>query len=143
MKKILLAGVIAACSASAYAVPDTWSMGAAQGFTEYSISNGAGNAVIIACNEGAGEGYDNSVSVYSNDRSLDGDISFLIDDEAYYIPENTTTRSGANAWVSFTSAITRASEFEVYVNNKPAGKFKPRAKNSQKIFSDFECAPVE
>ncbi|HCU0242027.1 TPA: hypothetical protein OUE28_000939 [Morganella morganii] len=30
MKKILLAGVIAACSAPAYAVPDTWSIGAAR-----------------------------------------------------------------------------------------------------------------
>ncbi|HDS6886174.1 TPA: hypothetical protein QH084_002044 [Morganella morganii subsp. morganii] len=75
MKKILLAGVIAACSAPAYAVPDTWSIGAAR--------------------------------------------------------------------VSFTSAIPKAAEFEVYVNHKPAGKFKPRAKNSQKIFSYFECTPVE
>ncbi|HDF2341892.1 TPA: hypothetical protein PC598_001451 [Morganella morganii] len=34
---------------------------------------------------------------YSNDQSPDSDISFLIDDEACYIPENTTTRSGADA----------------------------------------------
>ncbi|MBW5407330.1 hypothetical protein ACISK3_03020 [Morganella morganii] len=92
MKKRVLAGVIAACSASANAVPGTRSMGAAQGFTEYSISNGSGDTVIIACNEGAGEGFDNNVSVYSNDQSRDGEISFLIDDEAYYIPENITGR---------------------------------------------------
>ncbi|WP_250209082.1 hypothetical protein [Morganella morganii] len=47
-EKILLAGVITACSA--YAVPDTWSMGAARGFTEYCISNESGDRVIITCN---------------------------------------------------------------------------------------------
>nr|WP_282490161.1 hypothetical protein [Providencia alcalifaciens] len=142
MKKILIAGVILGFSTASWAVPNIWSSSFAQGYFEYSITNESNDSVIIACNVGAGEGFDNGVSVYHDGQQLTGDISFLIDDEAYYIPENTTTRNGANAWVSFTDAIKKTSTFEVYVNNKPAGKFTSSPKNHKKTFSDFECDPM-
>lgn len=142
MKKILIAGLFFGFSAVSYAVPNIWSVSFAQGYTEYGIGNESNDEVIISCNGGAGEDYDHGVHVYKNDQAIEGNVSFLIDDEAYYIPEETKTRSGENAWLSFTNAIKTASTFEVYVNNKPAGKFTPSPKNHKNTFSDFECLPM-
>lgn len=142
MKKTLLACLAMSWGSCAYAVPNVWSVSSAQGFIEYGIANNTNDSVIIACNVGAGDDYDNGVHVYHGDDARTGTISFLINDESYYIPDSTKTRNGANAWASFTDAMRSATKFEVYINDKPAGKFTPNKNNHKKTFNDFECEPL-
>ncbi|MFL7884405.1 hypothetical protein AAD041_13450 [Proteus mirabilis] len=143
MKKILLACVLMSGSLSAFAIPNYWSATFAQGYMEYGISNDKHFSVIIACNIAADEEYDNGVYLYQDGHPIDtNNIAFVIDDEVYYIPEETKTRSEGNAWTLFTQAITKANSFTVYANDKPIGQFNPNPKNRAKIFADFDCNAV-
>ncbi|EOJ8666361.1 MULTISPECIES: hypothetical protein [Providencia] len=143
MKKILFACVLMSGSLSAFAIPNYWSATYAQGYMEYGISNDKHLSVIIACNVAADDEADNGVYVYHGEALIDThDIAFIIDDEAYYIPEETKTRSEGNMWDSFTRAIMKADQFEVYVDDKPIGKFQPNEKNRLKIFTNFQCDPL-
>ncbi|ENY6783359.1 hypothetical protein ACF1CY_000776 [Providencia rettgeri] len=140
MKKILLACCLMSGSLSAFAIPNYWSATYAQGYMEYSISNDKHLSVIIACNVAADDEADNGVYVYHGEVPINThNIAFVIDDEAYYIPEETKTRSEGNMWDNFTQAIMKADQFEVYVDDKPIGQFKPNAENRSKIMADFHC----
>lgn len=143
MKKILFACFLMGYSLSVFAIPNYWSATYAQGYMEYGISNDKHLSVIIACNVAADDNADNSVYLYHGENLIDThNIAFVINDEAYYIPEQTKTRSEGNMWNSFTRAIADADEFDVYVNDKPIGQFQPNAKNRLKTFTDFDCEPL-
>ena len=143
MKKRLFACFLMGYSLSVFAIPNYWSATYAQGYMEYGISNDKHLSVIIACNVAAGDEFDNGVSLYQGENLIDThNIAFVINDEAYYIPEQTQTRSEGNMWNRFTRAIADADEFNVYVNDKPIGQFTSNSKNRLKTFTDFDCEPL-
>ena len=143
MKKILFTCFLMAFSLCSFALPNYWSATYAQGYMEYGISNDKHLSVIIACNVAADDEADNSVYLYQGENPIDAqNIAFVIDDEAYYIPKETKTRSEGNMWDSFTRAIMKANQFEVYVDDKAIGQFQPNEKNRLKTFTDFDCEPL-
>lgn len=147
MKKTLTILSLLCCSVffihNAIAAPNLWGGNFAQGFMEYGIVNDKGDSVIITCNIGAGEGYDNSVAIYlANNKKYDNaesELEFVIADESYPIPSESMTRSGANAWDSFIGAIYKATQFEVYIDNKKIASFSPTPNNVKKVLKDMDC----
>lgn len=147
MKKLLTTLSLLCCSVfftnHALAAPNLWGASFAQGFMEYGIVNDKGDSIIITCNIGAGEDYDNSVAVYlANNKKYDNDktdIEFVIADESYPIPSETMTRSGSNAWDSFIGAIYKATQFDIYIDNKKIATFNPKANNVKKVLKDMDC----
>lgn len=143
MKKMIFACLLMGSAFTASAIPNYWSESFAQGYMEYGISNDQHLSVILACNIAADDDTDNGVHLYQDGNPIDTDnIAFIIDDEVHYIPDETKTRGNGNLWYKFTQAIAKATQFEVYVDDKPIGKFQPNEKNRQKIFTDFDCAPL-
>lgn len=129
------------------AAPNLWGGSFTQGFIEYGIVNDKGDSVIIACNAGASEDYDNSVTVsLADNKTYSADdnvyIEFVIEDESYPIPSESMTRPGSNAWDSFIWAISKATAFDVYINNKKVATFNPRANNVRKVLKDMECSSL-
>lgn len=101
MKKMMAVSLFL-FSASALAIPNIWTSGFGQGFIEYGISNDTGVTVVVACNVGADlEDYENSIDhsidISAGDHEVEGQIEFLIDDEAYFVPDSTKHRAGAAA----------------------------------------------
>lgn len=129
-------------SSCLYAVPNVWSVTSWQGFDEYYISDENNNSFIISCNTGYSPDVDHSVSIQSieSGKRVSGNLSFLIDDEAYYIPESKRTRSGETEWNRFVKAIGSATKFKLYSDNKLIGEYYPSKKNVEKIFGkEFKC----
>ncbi|UYZ85365.1 hypothetical protein MTZ49_07405 [Entomomonas sp. E2T0] len=150
MKKLLTIFSLLCCSVlfthHAMAAPNLWGSSFAQGFIEYGIVNDKGDSIIITCNIGAGDDYDNSVAIYlasnkqyENEKS---ELEFVIADESYPIPSETETRSGSNAWDSFVGAISTATQFDVYVDNKKITTFSPKANNVKKVLKDMDCSSL-
>lgn len=143
MKKMIYAYLLMGSTFSASAIPNYWSESFAQGYMEYGISNDKHLSVILACNIAANDDMDNGVHLYQDGNPIGSDnIAFIIDDEVYYIPDETQTRGNGNLWYKFAEAIAKATQFEVYVDDKPIGKFQPNKKNRVKIFTDFDCPPL-
>ncbi len=146
MKKMMAVSLFL-FSASALTIPNIWTSGFGQGFIEYGISNDTGMTVVVACNVGADpEDYENSIDhsidISAGDHEVEGQIEFLIDDEAYFVPDSTKHRAGAAAWTNLTEALSKAAEFKVYSDNKLVGEFKPNKKNVKKVLGDGMCAPL-
>lgn len=139
----MVLAILLAYSCNLLAAPNLWAVGSLQGYVEYGISNEHNDVVSIACNEAAGEDRDHSVTFTShNGQEYPSDkysIEFVINDESYIVPESSMTRSHAGQWDNFISAISKATAFDVYINNKKAATFNPRPKNVQKALSDIRC----
>ena len=111
--------------------PSIWKYGFGMGYSEYSIQNGEGITLWVACNEGAGADYDHGVNLEIGDESYsntdsDYPLTFIVDDRIEIAPPGTTTwRNGANAWAEFTDNISQARKIDVYLNDNKVTTFNP------------------
>lgn len=134
MKRLFIALVALSLSSTAYALPGYWDIGYGQGIVEYNLSNKEGDKVVISCNEGGFEDMEHSVDLYlkgssnslTSDDGDDAPIEFVIEDDAYYAPYESRTRSGENAWMRFTDALSKASTFTVFWNGEFFGEFESK-----------------
>lgn len=149
MKKLTLTILLISFSASVLSIPNVWTSGYAQGWSEYIITNNKGDTLLIACNIGAGEigdGYDHNLTFTSKsgkkiDRSSDN-LEVLINGiNASPGSMPTYTRNGANGWASFKSKIQKGKTIEIYISNQKVATFKPTAA-SRKELNDL-CDPMD
>ncbi|MFU9003073.1 hypothetical protein [Proteus sp. TSJ240517] len=137
-------------SCSALAIPNLWSYEFGQGNTTYDIENQNGASFTINC---TGNPDENNTLQHSVTLSLpkgetvnsydknDPSIVVVIDDEQYGIPSSLGWRNADNAWYNFIEAIGKATTFDVYLNNKPVGTWKPSKKNVSKVLNGIQtCA---
>ncbi|MEG5742925.1 protein YfjT [Enterobacter hormaechei] len=130
LSRYVLSGVLLT-SFNASAVPGLWQQGYGQGNTEYSVTDASGKMFTINCTENPDQNgiYQHSVfltlagdkTISSHDDSTD--ITVVMDHEQYAIPSTLGWRNGDNAWFSFIMDIRKASQFDVYVNDRKAGTF--------------------
>lgn len=130
-------------SFSAFAVPNVWRSGFAQGFSEYSIQDAKGQTLWVACNDGAGDEYDHSARFEIKSRSYENSdskypLTFLLDGKNEVIPpKNTDWRNGGNAWQEFSKGVAKAKKIEVFINNKKVTTFTPTANSIKNVASNI------
>ena len=61
----------------------------------------------------------------------------LIDGNGYWLPEKLGWRNGDNAWASFLEVITKASAFDVYVDDKKVASFAPTPQSTKTVLGDL------
>lgn len=140
-----LAVAMLASASVVHAVPNMWSIGFAQGVTEYIITSPEKVVFNLNCTGNPDEQNVLQHSVYLTlpDGTLlnshdDGtDITVVMNDSQYPLPSSLGWRNGDNAWVSFIDALGQATSFDVYVSDKKVGSFSPGRKNTQKELSDL------
>ncbi|AWZ71628.1 hypothetical protein CSC39_1776 [Escherichia coli] len=111
------------------------------GVTEFSIDNGKWG-INISCTGNPNENnvLAHTIYIYKGDKvvanSEENNISFVIDGEEFWgvVPDG--TRMNDNAWVSFVKAISTATGFELYINEKKVATFNPSAKNVKKVMDN-------
>lgn len=138
LSNIFLAIVLTVSTAVAHAIPNMWGSGFAMGETEYGIDND-GWGITVSCTSNPNENNILPHKIFiSKDgnvvaNSEDNDISFVIDGEEFWgvVPDG--TRNTDNTWVSFVKAISTATEFDLYLNQKKVATFNPSAKNVKKV----------
>ena len=140
LSRLMLAGVLLV-SFNASAVSGLWQQGYGQGNAEYSVTDSSGKMFTINCTENPDQNgiYQHSVfltlagdkTISSHDDSTD--ITVVMNHQQYAIPSSLGWRNGDNAWYDFIMDIRKASQFEVYVNDRKVGTFNPDVQNAQKI----------
>ncbi|MCG3884417.1 hypothetical protein I3271_06920 [Photobacterium leiognathi] len=156
IRTAVVAGFLSVVSASSIAaIPGFWSENFIQGYMQYDLASKAGQIFQLSCAEGArtdiDSSPDNSVYLYLDSNydksysSSEQNMSVLIDDVPFKIPSQTATSSDAGLWYQFYDALKGATEFTVYVDNKPVGTFNASKKNLAKIFgsdANASCAAM-
>jgi hypothetical protein len=140
LSRFALAGVLLA-SFNASAVPGLWQQGYGQGNAEYSVTDASGKMFTINCTGNPDQNgiYQHSVFLtLTGDKTVSSDddrtdITVVMDHQQYAIPSSLGWRNGDNAWYSFIMNIRKASQFEVYVNDRKAGTFSADLKNAAKV----------
>ncbi|CAM4130021.1 MULTISPECIES: hypothetical protein [Lelliottia] len=144
MYAILSAGSLA-FAMSAQAVPNMWSSGFGMGVTEYIITSPENVMLNLNC---TGNPDDQNILQHHVMLTLpDGSgadsqdentaITVVTDDQPFPLPSSLGWRNGDNAWLSFIDAISKATSFEIYVNDKKVGHFSPSAGNVHKVLADM------
>lgn len=139
LSRFALAGVLLA-SFNASAVPGLWQQGYGQGNAEYSVTDASGKMFTINCTENPDQNgiYQHSVFLtFAGDKTVsshdDGtDITVVMNHQQYPIPSSLGWRNGDNAWYGFIMDIRKASQFDVYINDRKAGTFSADLKNAAK-----------
>ncbi len=117
------------------AVPNYWYDGFAQGWSIYQINSNNQVKVYISCNTGFDFETDHNVIIYDNGKELKDNIEFVINGKVYFIPTlPTSTRGGGIEWDKTMSALSKATKFELYVNNKYMDTFTPSNENLNSVF---------
>lgn len=150
LPSVILAATLLAGVSTAHAVPNMWISGSNMGETEYSINNPEKAEFVVNCTVNPDEKsiLQHSVLVApANGKMLSSqdketDITVVIDNSQYPIPSFLGWRSGDNNWLSFIDALSKAADFDVYVNDKKIASFSPGIKNTQKVLSDLEDCRV-
>ncbi|EMB3677746.1 hypothetical protein U8458_004086 [Escherichia coli] len=141
LSNIFLAVVLTVTVSVAHAIPNMWGSGFTMGVTEFSIDNGKWG-INISCTGNPNENnvLAHTIYIYKGDKvvanSGEKNISFVIDGEEFWgvVPDG--TRMNDNAWVSFVKAISTATGFELYINEKKVATFNPSAKNVKKVMDN-------
>ena len=142
LHKISVTTILGLLSIPTYAVPNVWTSSFTQGYTEYVLSNSKNQTIIVACNEYADIHSDHGFYYYP--KGLNGNslplrnISILFDNSTVaYPPQDgglpTSTRGGANEWINFTRAISKAKKIDLYSNNKLIAAFTPTSNSVKSI----------
>ena len=128
------------------AAPNLWSDTFEQGWVYFIISNERNDTVNITCNAGVSEEWDNRLTItLANGKEYTPEnvaIEFVINEEVYGIVPETITRTNGGLWDMFIGAISKATTFDVYINNKKVGTFNPSPKNVQKVLKDMGCSSL-
>lgn len=150
--KISVTTILGLLSIPTYAVPNVWTSSFTQGYTEYVLSNSKNQTIIVACNEYADIHSDHGFHYYP--KGLNGNslplrnISILFDNSTVaYPPQDgglpTSTRGGANEWINFTRAISKAKKIDLYSNNKLIAAFTPTSNSVKSIARELaKCKPA-
>ena len=147
LSRCVLAGALLA-SFNASAVPGLWQQGYGQGNAEYSVTDASGKMFTINCTGNPDQNGINQHSVFltlADNRMVtshdDGTtITVVMNHQQYAIPSSLGWRNGDNAWYDFISDISKAREFEVYVNDRKAGTFSADPANAAKVLpAPGEC----
>ncbi|WP_323640720.1 hypothetical protein [Pectobacterium polonicum] len=150
ISSLLLAGALL-LPLSVQAVPNLWSTDSGQGVTEYRIANAGGSVFTVNCTGNPDEDntLQHSVAVSpAGGQGVDSRfatgvaIVVVIDDQQYGIPSSLGWRNADNAWFAFIEAISRATQFDVYLNDQHVGAWEPRQKNVQKVLADIASCAV-
>jgi len=152
LHKISVTTILGLLSIPTYAVPNVWTSAFTQGYTEYVLSNSKNQTIIVACNEYADIHSDHGFHYYP--KGLNGNslplqnISILFDNSTVaYPPQDgglpTSTRGGANEWINFTRAISKAKKIDLYSNNKLIATFTPTSNSVKSIARELaKCKPA-
>lgn len=152
LHKISVTTILGLLSIPTYAVPNVWTSSLTQGYTEYVLSNSRNQTIIVACNEYADIHSDHGFHYYP--KGLNGNslplrnISILFDNSTVaYPPQDgglpTSTRGGANEWINFTRAISKAKKIDLYSNNKLIATFTPSSNSVKSIARELaKCKPA-
>ena len=140
LSRYVLSGVLLT-SFNASAVPGLWQQGYGQGNAEYSVTDASGEMFTINCTENPDQNgiYQHSVFLtLAGDKTISShddctDITEVMYQQQYAMPSSLGWRNGDNAWYDFIMDIRKASQFEVYVNDRKVGTFNPDVQNAQKI----------
>ncbi|MCL9779575.1 hypothetical protein [Neisseria subflava] len=152
LHKISVTTILGLLSIPTYAVPNVWTSAFTQGYTEYVLSNSKNQTIIVACNEYADIHSDHGFHYYP--KGLNGNslplrnIRILFDNSTVaYPPQDgglpTSTRGGANEWINFTRAISKAKKIDLYSNNKLIATFTPTSNSVKSIARELaKCKPA-
>lgn len=140
LSRYVLSGVLLT-SFNASAVTGLWQQGYGQGNTEYSVTDTSGKMFTINCTGNPDQNgiYQHSVFLtLAGDKTVsshdDGtDITVVMNHQQYAIPSSLGWRNGDNAWYGFIMDIRKASQFDVYINDRKVGTFSPDVQNAQKV----------
>lgn len=143
MRSIVLLLSTSLLTPAAMAIPNIWSSGFGQGIAEHVIKNEQGDTFTLSCDVGYSDNGDlTGVSfVLANGQDLspadNHKVELLIDGNGYWLPEKLGWRNGDNAWASFLEVITKASAFDVYVDDKKMASFAPTPQSIKTVLGDL------
>ncbi|MGL6006875.1 hypothetical protein [Aeromonas sobria] len=143
MRSIVLLLSASLLTPAAIAIPNIWSSGFGQGIAEHVIKNEQGDTFTLSCDVGYSDNGDlTGVSfVLANGQDLspadNHKVELLIDGNGYWLPEKLGWRNGDNAWASFLEVITKASAFDVYVDDKKMASFSPTPQSTKTVLGDL------
>lgn len=143
MRSIVLLLSASLLTPAAMAIPNIWSSGFGQGIAEHVIKNEQGDTFTLSCDVGYSDNGDlTGVSfVLANGQDLspanNHKVELLIDGNGYWLPEKLGWRNGDNAWASFLEVITKASAFDVYVDDKKMASFAPTPQSTKTVLGDL------
>lgn len=143
MRSIVLLLSASLLTPAAMAIPNIWSSGFGQGIAEHVIKNEQGDTFTLSCDVGYSDNGDlTGVSfVLANGQDLspadNHKVELLIDGNGYWLPEKLGWRNGDNAWASFLEVITKASAFDVYVDDKKMASFSPTPQSTKTVLGDL------
>ena len=143
MRSIVLLLSASLLTPTAMAIPNIWSSGFGQGIAEHIIKNEQGDTFTLSCDVGYSDNGDlTGVSfVLANGQDLspadNHKVELLIDGNGYWLPEKLGWRNGDNAWASFLEVITKASAFDVYVDDKKMASFAPTPQSTKTVLGDL------
>lgn len=143
MRSIVLLLSASLLTPAAMAIPNIWSSGFGQGIAEHVIKNEQGDTFTLSCDVGYSDNGDlTGVSfVLANGQDLspadNHKVELLIDGNGYWLPEKLGWRNGDNAWASFLEVITKASAFDVYVDDKKMASFTPTPQSTKTVLGDL------
>ena len=141
---ILPAGLMA-FTITAQAVPNMWSSGFGMGITEYIITSPEQVMLNLSC---TGNPDDQNILQHHVMLTLpDGTeadsqdektvMTVVTSDQQYPLPSSLGWRNGDNDWLSFIEAISKATSFDIYVNDNKVGHFAPSTGNVHKVLADM------
>lgn len=147
MKRVFFLSIGCLISTPAIAVPNYWNHSYEQGYSEYQIDLPSKYGVLISCNDAASDDWDHGIALTGEGEVIESEeyefppIEFVINGEIYTAPDETFTRSGSEAWVKLTTALSQADTFEFYWSGENVGVFNP--KNTEKISESLAaCKPM-
>ncbi|ULH10522.1 hypothetical protein MF265_21780 [Serratia marcescens] len=141
---ILPAGLLA-FNMTAQAVPNMWSSGFGMGVTEYIITSPEKVMLDLNCTSNPDDQNilqhhvmltlpDGTEADSQNEKTT---MTVVMNDQQYPLPSSLGWRNGDNAWLSFIKAISKATSFDIYVNNNKVGHFTPSAGNVHKVLAEM------
>lgn len=130
---------------TAQAVPNMWSSGFGMGVTEYIITSPEKVMLNLSC---TGNPDDQNILQHHVMLTLpDGTeadsqdektvMTVVTSDQQYPLPSSLGWRNGDNDWLSFIEAISKATSFDIYVNDNKVGHFAPSTGNVHKVLADM------
>lgn len=124
MKKTVIALATAGLLAAGAAIADSpeWVSGWGMGVTEYSVNDGRGNDLYIACSDGEYEHVKAYATVNGNTKNSEEQPGFtvIVDGEAYDNPFFTDCRVCAAIFEDFWEALTKAEHLQIKVDGHTA-----------------------
>lgn len=132
MKKRVLTTILAAVIAQPVmaVAPNIWDLQAERGFEHYSIFDKKGQSLTVSCNSAGGDEDHQVYFTFKNGKSVSKEsLNFVIDGSREGYLSDTNAAAGARPWVSFTQAISKGKNIDVYVNSKKVASFKPSSQS--------------